>query len=304
VTNISGTTVTFTVNVTGAAPLAYQWSKDGVALADGGNVSGARSNVLTLANVQSADAGQYSVVVTNVAGTVTSRVASLTVLGAHYVIQPGPADSKDIWTTSVYSFAPGGGGPGGGENDYSLLVAGWGDWYYSLIQFDLTGVPGNATSAVLYLYCYHLQGSTTPMYLDRIRQAWDWRTSGTGQDRERLWWADRPAATQWLPNTIPAPVPGQWYAVDITGLYNAWQSGLYPNYGLQLRPQLNSNNYDAFYSADYTGDPTLRPKLVITAPEVVGPSVQTLAATAVTTTAAHLNGSIKPNTLTTTAYFE
>ncbi|MCU0786037.1 MAG: DNRLRE domain-containing protein, partial [Verrucomicrobia bacterium] len=71
----------------------------------------------------------------------------------------------------------------------------------------------------------------------------------------------------------PAGVPGQWYAVDITGLYNSWQSGLYPNYGLQLRPQDNWNNYNAFYSADYTGDPTLRPKLVITAPAPVAPAI-------------------------------
>jgi hypothetical protein len=75
-----GETATFSVTATGTPPLANQWSKDGVALTDGGNVSGARSRVLTLANVQWADAGQYTVVVTNVAGSVTSRVASLTVL--------------------------------------------------------------------------------------------------------------------------------------------------------------------------------------------------------------------------------
>ena len=77
VTNFSGTTATFTVNASGTAPLAYQWRKDVLPLADGGNVSGARSNVLTLANVQSADTGQYCVVVTNTAGSVTSRLASL-----------------------------------------------------------------------------------------------------------------------------------------------------------------------------------------------------------------------------------
>lgn len=206
--------------------------------------------------------------------TLFLTVVAWTAIGAQYVIQPGPADSKDIWTTSVYSFAGGAGIPGGGLNDNKLHLGGWGDLYYSLIQFDLSQVPPNATSAVLYLYCfYNNNGSGTPMYLDRITQAWDWRTSGTGPDRERLWWADRPAATQWIPNTIPAGVPGQWYAVNITGLYNAWQSGLYPNYGLQLRPQLNWNNWNSFYSGDYTGDPTLRPKLVITAPAPVAPAI-------------------------------
>ena len=187
--------------------------------------------------------------------TLLLTVVAWAAIGAQYVIQPGPADSKDIWTSSVYSFAPGGSYPGGGLNDERLFVAGWGDEYYSLIQFDLSQVPSNATLAVLYLYCFYYQGTATPMYLDRITQAWDWRTSGTGRDRERLWWADRPAATQWMPNTIPAPLPGQWYAVDITGLYNAWQSGLYPNYGLQLRPQNTWNNYTVFYSADSAEQP-------------------------------------------------
>src|ERR1039458_5824944 len=72
------------------APLAYQWRKDGLPLADGGNVSGARSNVLTLASAQWTDAGQYTVVVTNAVGNVTSRVASLTVLGVppQFLTQP------------------------------------------------------------------------------------------------------------------------------------------------------------------------------------------------------------------------
>src|ERR1017187_1376365 len=36
VTNLSGATATFTVNATGTAPLAYQWRKDTLPLADGG----------------------------------------------------------------------------------------------------------------------------------------------------------------------------------------------------------------------------------------------------------------------------
>jgi hypothetical protein len=40
---------------------------------------------------------------------------------------------QDIWTTSVYSYAPGGAGPGGGLADDVLKVGGWGDLYYSLL---------------------------------------------------------------------------------------------------------------------------------------------------------------------------
>ena len=181
------------------------------------------------------------------------------------VLQPGPVDSQDIWTTSVfYSGDCAGPGTGGGLNDSRLRVGGWGDEYDSLIQFNLAGLPTNATSAVLYLYCYNLSGGGTPLNFDRVTSSWDWRNAGTGCDRLRLWWADKPSFVPLL-GGLTTPTQGQWYSVDITTLYNAWQSGTYPNYGVQFRPVYNGdNNFDEFYSADYIDDPTLRPKLVIT----------------------------------------
>jgi List-Bact-rpt repeat protein/glucodextranase-like protein len=185
--------------------------------------------------------------------------------GGQIVLQPGPVDSQDIWTTSVYSYASGGSTPGGGEDNELLRVGGWGDLYYSLLLFDLSGLPRNPQSAVLYLYCINKSGGGTPMYLDRVSEAWNWKTSGTGRDRSRLWWANRPTTTQWIATEITAPVPGAWYAIDVTDLFKAWKNGTQQNFGLQLRPKLNTNNnFNEFYSADYAVDPTKRPKLVIT----------------------------------------
>ena len=78
-TNDVGTMATFTVTASGAVPLSYQWKKDGAALTDGGNVSGATTDILSLSNVQTNDAGNYSVVVSNHLGTATSSNAMLTV---------------------------------------------------------------------------------------------------------------------------------------------------------------------------------------------------------------------------------
>ena len=103
VTSVSGTTATFTVNATGRAPLAYQWRKDGAALADGDGVSGTRSKVLTLANVQWPDAGQFTVVVTNVAGTATSRVASLTVLIPPQILTPPQSQAVVVGEDVIFS---------------------------------------------------------------------------------------------------------------------------------------------------------------------------------------------------------
>ena len=183
------------------------------------------------------------------------------------VLQPGLGEGKDIWITSVYSHAPGGGGPGGGRDNEWLEMGGWGDSYHILIEFDLTNSPPTTLSARVELFVGEIKGDeTTGVYVDRITEFWDWRIQGTGLDHERLWWADRPSATQLTPSPLPAPTVGQWYIIDVTNLYNAWKDGTYPNYGIQLRPVSNDNRWNKYFSSDYMGDPSLRPKLVIQVP--------------------------------------
>jgi hypothetical protein len=67
---------TWTANATagGTAPLAWQWQWNGNTLAD------ATNSALTLTNIQTAQAGTYTVVVTNLAGTATSSNALLAVV--------------------------------------------------------------------------------------------------------------------------------------------------------------------------------------------------------------------------------
>ena len=69
----AGSTTTFSVVASGTAPLTYQWKLGGT------NISGATSASYTIANVQSANAGSYTVTVTNSVGSVTSNAATLTV---------------------------------------------------------------------------------------------------------------------------------------------------------------------------------------------------------------------------------
>ncbi|MBI5384185.1 MAG: M36 family metallopeptidase [Verrucomicrobia bacterium] len=78
-TVVLGATAAFDVAVSGSQPLFYQWRKDGTNLLDDGRLSGTLSNRLTIANVQTNDAGLYSVVVTNLAGAALSSNAALTV---------------------------------------------------------------------------------------------------------------------------------------------------------------------------------------------------------------------------------
>ena len=111
VTNLPGTTATFAVSTAGSAPFSYQWRKNGANLANGGNVSGAVTATLTLASVQAADAASYTVVVTNAAGSVTSAVASLTVLAPPSITAQPQSRTNLVGTSASFSVTATGSAP-------------------------------------------------------------------------------------------------------------------------------------------------------------------------------------------------
>jgi hypothetical protein len=78
ITNSTGTTATFTVAAVNAA-LNYQWRKNNTNLTNGGNLSGATSATLTITNLAGTNAGNYTVVITNFSGSITSSVAALVI---------------------------------------------------------------------------------------------------------------------------------------------------------------------------------------------------------------------------------
>lgn len=80
VTVYAGDNTSLTVAAVGTPAPGYQWCKDGTNLVEGGRFSGTKTAQLTLTGVQPADAGSYTVVLTNVAGAVTSTAAAVSVL--------------------------------------------------------------------------------------------------------------------------------------------------------------------------------------------------------------------------------
>jgi formylglycine-generating enzyme required for sulfatase activity len=80
-----GSRVEWTVSASGWSPLSYQWYRNGEA------IPGATGLTLAMANVQPEAAGWYTVRVSNVAGTATSREARLQIAGPQNMvwIRPG-----------------------------------------------------------------------------------------------------------------------------------------------------------------------------------------------------------------------
>jgi hypothetical protein len=79
-TIITGSNASFSVMPSGSAPLTFRWLKGSAYLTDGGRISGSTNSTLSITAATTADAGDYSVIITNLVGSITSSVATLTVL--------------------------------------------------------------------------------------------------------------------------------------------------------------------------------------------------------------------------------
>ena len=86
-------TAAFGVAASGDPPLSFQWRRNET------NLTGRTDAILTLTNVQPADAGHYTVVVSNPAASVTSSNALLRVLVSPSIFNVGQT------TTLSFSFA-------------------------------------------------------------------------------------------------------------------------------------------------------------------------------------------------------
>jgi hypothetical protein len=98
-----GSYPTFEVGVEAWPLPRFQWRRDGIPIA------GATDSFLQLSQVTAADSGNYSVVVTNSAGAVTSRVARLTLYGVppYFVTQPIDAPARAGEYVTLYAEADG-----------------------------------------------------------------------------------------------------------------------------------------------------------------------------------------------------
>ena len=161
------------------------------------------------------------------------------------VFQPGSSQGKDMWLSSYYNNTA--------VDDNKLQVGGWGDWYRTFIEFDLTDLPETATSAYMYMYSYPRGDSSTPVSMGAylLTTSWDEQT----QD-----YYD--SLSGYSLGTLSAPTPNSWYGLNITGIYNGWKDETYVNNGFVFLSTGNNNQFNMFRSSDYS-DFYYRPMMIV-----------------------------------------
>ena len=109
-----GASASLSVTATGGAPYTYQWQKGGA------DVTGATAATLSFATLSSTDAGSYTVVVINAAGTVTSNAAILTVVVTPTIAVQPVSINVNQGASATFSVTA----AGGGTNTYQWKKAG------------------------------------------------------------------------------------------------------------------------------------------------------------------------------------
>ncbi len=154
---VEGQTANFTVTAQGTAPLTYIWTfittTTTNVLSNGGRISGATTNSLTISNIIPADAGTYMVTVTNAHGSVASSADLLVVpaslAATNLLIDPGFESGQ---------FAAS--GTAGWFNFSGAAIASTNDYYY-LSDEHVTVVQGSNCCQV------YAGGSFDGVYQDR-----------------------------------------------------------------------------------------------------------------------------------------
>jgi probable HAF family extracellular repeat protein len=96
---------TFTVTASGTATLVYQWRQNGT------NLSYGTGTALTITNCQATNAGNYTVVITNNYGSITSSPAALTVNFPPGISTPPASQTVLVGSNATFSVACGGTAP-------------------------------------------------------------------------------------------------------------------------------------------------------------------------------------------------
>jgi Ig-like domain-containing protein len=197
----NGASASFSVTAGGSAPLSYQWRKGT------STILAATNSTYSIATVTTNDAASYSVVITNSAGSITSSVATLTVLLPPSIITPPQSLTVSNGVSASFTVVAGGsppltylwkfnGGALASATSSSLTITN----VQLVNQGDYTVVVSNAVGTITSP-AGHLtvQGAApSPLQLGNLQAAsssWSFDVTGPAQTNYVLWSSTN--LTQW-----------------------------------------------------------------------------------------------------------
>ena len=162
-TNLTGTTAQFTATVSGDQPIGLQWWFNGNVISDDARHSGSTTTNLTISGIVESDAGNYTMVASNIFGVGTSAVATLTVhVPATIVSQPS---DQYVLANASAAFTV------GAKGDQPLSFT----WFFGSTQISDGGrISGSSTSALMI---QNVQSNDLGDYSVVISNAWGVVTS-------------------------------------------------------------------------------------------------------------------------------
>ena len=196
-----GDDATFTVFAGGVTPLSYQWRFYGT------NIAGATTNFYTRTNVQQSDAGDYSAVITNSEGSITSKVANLTVgvVGAPEIFAQwnfnSPTPDNDVTTGTT--------APSTGSGTASLVGGATVTFATGDTVLDPAGTDDNSGWNTANFPAANANNKTAGAQFNvstagkqRIVVTWSSRASNTGSKYARLQYSTNGTTFQDFPSAV------------------------------------------------------------------------------------------------------
>lgn len=151
-------------------------------------------------------------------------------------------ETQDTFYGTVFDAGP-------NDTHLALKYGGWGDHYYSYIQWDLTGTPPSSqtTDCRLFLNASKIATNWADVQIRRVTSSWDETTVTRTVNPTDA------GATGQIDQTQPIAID-TYYSTSILTFYNNWKDGVWTNYGLKLHDVgSNSDAQGDYYSSNNTG---------------------------------------------------
>lgn len=280
-TKFVNSTASFTVGAAGTPSLAYQWYEGspnaGTPLSNGGRISGANTNTLTITSLAYTDTTNYFVVVANGVGSVTSSVSALIVTNINVVTKwdfngsfntTTPAPSYGSGTASLVGSVTGASAGGSSNDTANALSEGLANNGWQTTTYPTNNnIANNKTAGAGF--------NVSTIGYRNLKISYDSRNSNTGSKYMRLQYTTNGTDFTDYPAASVFSIPGSFESrlLDLTGFPGVRNNA---NFGFRVVSEyentanygVGATNYVAA-SGNYGVSGTIRYDIVTVVAEVI-----------------------------------